>query len=359
MRVLRWLWSGVLAFDRIGSRIPQLIQIWLVELGIVLPLAFFIARIIDIRGAGGVPGTGESIEGGDWVTLGIAVVCGFFFIRSVFRPRLVEGEWAPLTHVPMGDVEVLVPNRRWAVGYTYLTSHPSYSLLLLLTLPIPAVMVWATENQGGETFYLRTAGWAGLAVIAAMVAIRLIAWYVLRIGRSELDQDLAESGQTLRRVAWEVAWKPLVMLLVLIYGIGGIPIGVMAWQEVRTIKGLPLASRTLSPDRVGEFVRVVGEVRGDSVFWAPRGTGRGGDNYAGAARLVALDDGSEVLLLAESLSVPDFIGTMREADHGRITTQGRVIDRITETQTTYYGFDVGDLPPPDPDGRIMVLHSYP
>jgi hypothetical protein len=32
MGVLRFIWRGVLAFDRIGSRIPQLIQIWLVEL---------------------------------------------------------------------------------------------------------------------------------------------------------------------------------------------------------------------------------------------------------------------------------------------------------------------------------------
>jgi hypothetical protein len=32
MRVLRFIWQGVLAFDRIGSRIPQLIQIWLIEL---------------------------------------------------------------------------------------------------------------------------------------------------------------------------------------------------------------------------------------------------------------------------------------------------------------------------------------
>ena len=31
MRVLRFIWRGVLAFDRVGSRVPQLIQIWLVE----------------------------------------------------------------------------------------------------------------------------------------------------------------------------------------------------------------------------------------------------------------------------------------------------------------------------------------
>ncbi|MEO3757682.1 hypothetical protein ABGB19_05245 [Mycobacterium sp. B14F4] len=52
MRVLRFLWQGVLAFDRIGSRIPQLVQMWLVGLFFALPLTFFIAKITDIRGAG-------------------------------------------------------------------------------------------------------------------------------------------------------------------------------------------------------------------------------------------------------------------------------------------------------------------
>jgi hypothetical protein len=32
MRVLRFIWPGVLAFDRIGSRIPQLVKIWVIEL---------------------------------------------------------------------------------------------------------------------------------------------------------------------------------------------------------------------------------------------------------------------------------------------------------------------------------------
>jgi hypothetical protein len=32
MRVLRFIWQGVLAFDRIGSRIPQLVKIWVIEL---------------------------------------------------------------------------------------------------------------------------------------------------------------------------------------------------------------------------------------------------------------------------------------------------------------------------------------
>ena len=61
MRVLRFIWRGVLAFDRIGSRIPQLIQIWLIELFFAVPLTFFIAKLIDIRGAFGVPGTPDDL----------------------------------------------------------------------------------------------------------------------------------------------------------------------------------------------------------------------------------------------------------------------------------------------------------
>jgi len=76
MRVLRFIWRGVLAFDRIGSRIPQLIQIWLIELFFALPLAFFIAKLIDIRGAFGVPGTGESLAGVFWGALMVSLACG-------------------------------------------------------------------------------------------------------------------------------------------------------------------------------------------------------------------------------------------------------------------------------------------
>lgn len=87
MRVLRFIWRGVLAFDRIGSRIPQLIQMWLVELFFAMPLIFFIGKVIDIRGAFGVPGTGERLPAVFWGALALALVCGFFFVRAVWSGR--------------------------------------------------------------------------------------------------------------------------------------------------------------------------------------------------------------------------------------------------------------------------------
>ncbi|MBX9641855.1 MAG: hypothetical protein K2X97_19680, partial [Mycobacteriaceae bacterium] len=93
MGVLRFLWRRVLAFDRIGSRIPQLIQVWLLELFFVMPLTFFIGKVIDIRGAFGVPGTGERLGGVFWGALLVSLIFGFLFVRSLVRPRVVQGSW--------------------------------------------------------------------------------------------------------------------------------------------------------------------------------------------------------------------------------------------------------------------------
>ncbi len=352
MRVLRFIWSGVLAFDRVGRRIPQLVQIWLGELFFAVPLMYFIAKIIDIRGGFGVPGTGGRLPGVFWGALAVSLVFGFFFFRGLVRPRLVDGKWTPVSTADIGDLTVGVGVRSWAVEYKYLTSHPSYALLLLLTAPIPAVMVLATIDHGDSTFYFRVAGIVGLCILGAMALARVLAWYVFRFGRKQLGE------QTLRQ-AWEIAWKPVLMLMVMIYAIIGIPLGWMWFQEQRTIAALPVVSVRDGVDNVGQYRRVDGELATEPVYWAPRGTGRGGNNYAGSGVLVNLPSGGDALLLAESLSVPDFIGVMRDVENGKLKAQGKVIDTITDTQLEYYGFQVDAFPEPSSDGRVMVLLSYP
>lgn len=357
MRLLRFIWRGVLAFDRVGSRIPQLIQMWLQELFFAIPLTFFIAKLIDIRGAFGVPGTGGSVPGVFWGALAVSVVSGFFFFRSLIRPRVMQGSWTPMVKADVGDHTVMAGNPRWSVDYVYLTSHPSYTLLLLLTAPIPAVMVAATENNGDSTFYFRVAGIVGLIVLALMALARLSAWYIFRFGRRELDQQVADAGVSQRRLSWEIAWKPVLMLTVMMYAIVAIPLGWMFWQEKRTIAALPVVT-VADVDHAGEYRRVEGRLASEPVYWAPRGKGRGGNNYAGAGVLVNLPDGGQALLLAESLSVPDFIGVLKDADGGQVSSQGKVIDEITHDQVEYYGFDLRDFPGSRGD-RVLVLLSYP
>lgn len=358
MRVLRFIWRGVLAFDRIGSRIPQLIQMWLLELFFAMPLTFFIAKLIDIRGGFGVPGTGEAVPGVFWGALVVSLGAGFFFVRNLIRPRVVEGSWTPLVRAHVGDYTVAVGNPQWTAHYVYLTSHPSYALLLLLTAPIPAVMVLATENHGDSTFYFRVAGIVGLIVLALMAIARMLAWYVFRFGRAALDRQVAATGMSQRRLSWEIAWKPVLMLMLLMYAIVAIPLTVMFAQQHRAVAALPVV-RVADAERAGEYRRVEGELASEPVYWAPRGTGRGGNNYAGAGVLVDLSSGGQALLLAESMSVPDFVGAMDDARGGAVHTQGRVIDEITDDQIEYYGFDVDDFPAPPAGGRVMVLLSYP
>jgi hypothetical protein len=352
-RVLRFIWQGVLAFDRVGSRIPQLVQIWIVELFFAMPLAFFIGKVIDIRGALGVPGTGGSIPGVFWGALALACVTGFFFVRGLVRPRVVEGSWAPMVRIPTGtDVDVLVANRRARVRYEYLTSHPSYALLLLLTVPIPLSMWYFSRNEGDSTFYWRITGVVGLAILGAMAVARVSAWYVFRFGRRRVEKVTP-------RIAWEIAWKPVLMLVVLCYAIVCIPLAVMFWQDDRRIAALPVVAVTDAEDHVGQTFRVEGRLASEPVYWAPKGTGRGGNNYAGAGVLVDLEFGGQALLLAESMVVSDFIFAIDDAADGQITTQGEVIDEITEDQREYYGLDEADFPPPPDDGRVMVLLKTP
>jgi hypothetical protein len=359
MRVVRFIWRRVLAFDRIGSRTPQLIQMWLIELFFAVPLMFFVAKVIDIRGAFGVPGTGGALDGVFWGALVVSLVCGFFFFRSLIKPRVKHGSWTPMVSADVGDTTVYGGNRAWTVQYDYLTSHPSYSLLLLLTAPIPATMVLMTINHGDNTFYWRVAGIVGLIILALMAIARLLSWYVFRFGRREIDAHGDAQGVSQRKLGWEMAWKPLLMLMVMIYGFIGITIGYMWWDELRTIDKLPVVTVTDSVDAVDQYRRVEGELASEPVYWAPRGTGRGGNNFSGAGVLVNLSSGGDALLLAESLSVPDLVGVMKDVNNGEIDTHGKVIDYITDVQQEYYGFDENDFPDPSSDGRVLVLLEYP
>lgn len=356
MRLLRFLWGRVLAFDRIGSRIPQLIQVWLLELFFAMPLTFFIAKVIDIHGAFGVAGTRERLDGVFWGALAVALFFGFLFVRSLLKPRVVEGSWTPAVHADIGSVSVYGSNKAWAVTYPYLTSHPSYALLLLLTMPIPAVMFAATLNQGDSTFYFRVSGIVGLIILACMALARIITWYVL--GRRALQAQLRGSPISQRRLGWEMAWKPVLVLVALIYAIVCLPLGLMWLKEERTIAALPVVT-VADAEHPGDYRRVQGTLASEAVYWAPRGTGRGGNNYAGAGVLVSLPSGGEALLLAEALSVPDFKGMMADVHNGALKASGKVIDGITSVQREYYGFDEKAFAQPPSGGRVLLLLSNP
>jgi hypothetical protein len=72
-----------------------------------------------------------------------------------------------------------------------------------------------------------------------------------------------------------------------------------------------------------------------------------------------LASGGEALLLAQSMTVSDFIGPMRDSRDRVVHGQGRVIDEVTDDHRKYYGLDPGDFPEPSGDGRVLALLSTP
>jgi len=203
-----------------------------------------------------------------------------------------------------------------------------------------------------STFYWRITGIVGLTIIAVMAIARVLAWYVFRFGRRRLSSVSP-------RIAWEIAWKPVLMLIVLSYAIVCIPLAVMFWQDDRRVAALPVVTVADAKGSVGQIFRVEGTLASHPVYWAPKGTGRGGNNYAGAGVLVDLTSGGQALLVAESMVVSDFIFALDDADNGEVKTVGKVIDTITDDERKYYGLDEPDFPPAGDGGRVMALLTTP
>lgn len=359
--MLRWLWRGVLAFDRIGSRIPQFVQMMLVEMGIYLLIGAFVAKLLDAREGFGCPPEPGGPDSTFWAVLAIGLVCLFFFLRSVFRPRRVAGQWTPMvdTGIGVGGVTLTVPNRAWTVRYDYLTNHPSYVLLLLPGLWIPLAMLAFTDGFGCTYHYQRLFGWSALSIAGMMAVLRLVSWYVLRLGREQLtrpEDDRVSAG----RAAWEIAWKPVLMLVVMMHLIVFAPIGVMFWAEQRAWNALPLVT-SADIGAADAYRRVAGRVVGAPVLWTVDGGGRGGNNYAGAGLLLTLDDGGEALLLAGYSAVPDLVAAAADAKDSRIAMIGRLLGTaIPENLRLYAAMTEADFPPPPPAGRVLIeVGQYP
>lgn len=368
------LWRLVLAVDRVLRNAPSLIQIWLVEFFLVVPLMFFVGKVVDIRGTSRYPGSGDALDGTMWGALALSLACGFFFVRNLLAPRGRHEVWTPTSRSgPLaGGLELILTNPVATVRYPFLSSHPAYGLLLLPTIWLPLLMVRMTSELGGNVLYWRAAGYAGLTIIAIMAALRFVVWYGLRRGPGLL-QEWATSigGTTPARVGWECAWRPTLALVGLMHAIVWIPLGVMIVQEQRAIRALPVANvamlesapdpHTFGSDAPRLWCRVEGTMRGEPVLWSATGLNRGGDNYRGGGVLVPLEGGGEALLLAESMGIGDLLEDLQRARRakGHIASTGYVVNRISEDQERYYGFQEGDFSAPDPAGRVYVVHGYP
>lgn len=370
---MRRLWTLIKYADEMIRVFPSLAQVWLVEFFIILPLAFFIGKLIDMRGAWGIPGTHEPLDSGLWILLGVGLLASFFFLRNLFFPRFRNDTYTPIsTSGPIvGDLGLVVLNRRASIDYPFFTSHPAYALLLTTTVWIPIAMVWMCEDRGGNMLYYVASGVAGIAVVVVMALLRFVVYYVLRRGPDIVREWAASRGAgSPAKVGWEMAWRPTLLLVGMLYAFSMAPIGCMWRGEMKTIAALPLATAELAetaPDPWvfgsednRKWVRVEGAIVGEPVYWPTLGENRGGDNYRGMGVRISLDSGGEAVVFAESPSVPDLIGHLRQSKKSRrIRTHGYLSSAIGENQARYYGFTMDDFPDAPEDGRVIVIHGYP
>jgi hypothetical protein len=221
--------NGIFALDRLLRRVPSIIEIWFLEFLAIIPLALAFGSWLDKAGALGCPPAGFGIDGS---SIGIALfglAMGFFAVRRIFKPKIAKTDWTPVHSVKgVLPVPLPVPQRSARVEYEVLSSHPSYALVHLLTLPIPAVGLLATDNCATSFFPLF--GMVGIALIGALIILRLVSWYVLRCGRDEIERKTPQ-GMTAGQLEWVMAWQPMISMVVLILLCIGIPLGIV-WLRV-------------------------------------------------------------------------------------------------------------------------------
>ncbi len=221
--------NGILALDRLLRRVPSIIEIWFLEFLAIVPLALAFGSWLDRLGLRGCPPAGFGVDGS---SIGIALfglAMSFFALRRIFRPKVAKIEWTPIHTVKgVAPVPIPVPQRLARVEYDVLSSHPSYAFVHLLTLPIPAVGLLATDSCATSFFPLF--GMVGIALIAVLIILRLVSWYVLRLGRDEIGRQTPQ-GMTAGQLEWALAWQPMISMMVLISLCIGIPFAIV-WLRV-------------------------------------------------------------------------------------------------------------------------------
>ena len=227
--------NGIFALDRLLRRVPSIIEVWFLEFLAIIPLALAFGSWLDRVGLRGCPPAGFGVDGS---SIGIALfglAMGFLAVRRILKPKIARIEWTPVHTVKnMLPVPIPVPQRAARIEYEVLSSHPSYAFVHLLTLPIPAVGLLATDSCATSFFPLF--GGAGIALIAALIILRIISWYGLRRGRDEIERKTPQ-GMTAKQMEWAFAWQPMISMVVLISLCIGIPLFIV-WLRVQLGYGI-------------------------------------------------------------------------------------------------------------------------
>jgi hypothetical protein len=219
------IFRAIFAFDRVMRRVPSIIEIWFFEFLCIMGLSLGIARLLDGLGVGGCPPAAGAIDGTAFGCIAFGLAMAVPAMWRLLRPRVEDVTWTP-TFIArdVAPVPLPVKMRAATVHYQVLTSHPSYGLVHLLTLPVAVVALLGARSYGCATSFFKLFGLTALALIALIVAVRFAVWFAARGGR---DRIAVPEGWTFARLEWELAWQPVVAMFLLFAGVAGVIVAII------------------------------------------------------------------------------------------------------------------------------------
>ena len=184
------------------NKIPSIIQIWFAEfLGVMF--LFPVASKIYERLHPAVQYRSLPLDKTDYVLFVIGLLVYVWVLVTIFRPRVHATRFVPVFRAG----GVVVWNDAMGADYLFSSTHPSYVFIDIFACGF----WWFVRSGWSEGWQERAFQGTILFVIAALIpALRLLAWYVLRLrppGDEQIQKEVATS------------WKPVAILYGVLVGL--------------------------------------------------------------------------------------------------------------------------------------------
>ena len=235
------------------TKIPSLIQIFVAEWLAVMFLFPFVSKLYEwIHPSVGYKSL--PLDKVDYVFLVIGLLLYFWLVREILRPRINTDSWVSFNTASHSGGD-----------YSFSSTHPSYVFIDVLACGFWWLTRWAWSAGWQERVYQGTI----LVSLAAVIpALRLLAWYVLRLRPRAKAEEVKNS------------WKPVALLYGCFLGIALVATGPIVLMERRQNRAQELKEKNLTVVDTGDW-------KGSESFDALRDLDHNFDGHVGT-RLIRL-----------------------------------------------------------------------
>ncbi len=343
------------ALNQFTKRLPSLIKMMVTVFLAIMATGGFLGALLEKRGVRGCPPNPEPLTWHYWLVLAAGLWFFWCVVRDILWPRLFIEEWTPV-HAEGGLV--LVQNRA-RQKYAFLTTHPSYVLIDLLAVLLPAwlmVMAWNEPcHASRQVLILRSA----VALWCLIPVLRLVSWYILGRGQDRLRALLPENAAEQRQaaLAWRFCWQPVLNLWALYLIIAGIIVGVIRWEqhkEERDTPRLDAAMREAALSDPSAFkekrIRVTGTLAGQ--LQETKG------NLRGLAARVETS-GGPVLVFSDAFMASEFESLFTAGASGDVSLVATVMPEISENDRANFAWSLKSFGPPAGEKWLLLKFVKP